>query len=163
MMLIYDSNIDDFIISDELEDDTKTDEVNGTSEESNSLETDVSSDSSDSSEEDIIDVNSSDNSQRSSGNQDVKSSNEDKNSKSYDAKFIFPHIIGKKIGMTQLYSDDGTVFPATIVEAGPCLVTQIKNTSGMTTSREQQLKVKDLYTQLNSKKNELVKLQNTPI
>jgi hypothetical protein len=43
------------------------------------------------------------------------------------------------------------------------LVTQIKNTSGMTTSREQQLKVKDLYTQLNSKKNELVKLQNTPI
>jgi hypothetical protein len=43
------------------------------------------------------------------------------------------------------------------------LVAQIKNTSGMTTSREQQLKVKDLYTQLNSKKNELVKLQNTPI
>jgi small-conductance mechanosensitive channel len=43
------------------------------------------------------------------------------------------------------------------------LVAQIKKTSGMTTSREQQLKVKDLYTQLNSKKNELVKLQNTPI
>ncbi len=41
--------------------------------------------------------------------------------------FNFPNLIGKKIGMTQLFSNDGTVFPATVVEAGPCTVTQIKN------------------------------------
>ncbi len=35
-------------------------------------------------------------------------------------------LIGKKIGMTQIFSDEGTVFPVTIVEAGPCVVTQIK-------------------------------------
>lgn len=35
-------------------------------------------------------------------------------------------LIGKKIGMTQIFGNDGTVFPVTIVEAGPCVVTQIK-------------------------------------
>lgn len=35
-------------------------------------------------------------------------------------------LIGKKIGMTQIFGDEGTVFPVTIVEAGPCVVTQIK-------------------------------------
>ena len=42
-------------------------------------------------------------------------------------EFDFPNLIGRKIGMTQLFSDDGTVFPATVVEAGPCTVTQIKS------------------------------------
>ncbi len=35
-------------------------------------------------------------------------------------------IIGKKIGMTQVFADDGRVEPVTVIEAGPCYVTQIK-------------------------------------
>jgi large subunit ribosomal protein L3 len=36
-------------------------------------------------------------------------------------------IIGKKVGMTQLFLEDGTVAPATVLEAGPCVVVQGKN------------------------------------
>jgi large subunit ribosomal protein L3 len=35
-------------------------------------------------------------------------------------------IIGKKVGMTQLFADDGTVQPATVIQAGPCVVVQAK-------------------------------------
>ena len=35
-------------------------------------------------------------------------------------------IIGKKIGMTQIFDEAGNVIPVTVVEAGPCTVTQIK-------------------------------------
>ena len=35
-------------------------------------------------------------------------------------------IIGKKIGMTQIFKDDGTLVPVTVVEAGPCVVVQKK-------------------------------------
>ena len=35
-------------------------------------------------------------------------------------------IIGKKIGMTQLFDQRGNVIPVTAVEAGPCVVTQVK-------------------------------------
>jgi large subunit ribosomal protein L3 len=35
-------------------------------------------------------------------------------------------LIGKKIGMTQFFKDDGTVVPVTVIKAGPCIVTQIK-------------------------------------
>jgi large subunit ribosomal protein L3 len=35
-------------------------------------------------------------------------------------------IIGRKIGMTQLFAADGTVTPATVVKAGPCVVLQAK-------------------------------------
>ena len=35
-------------------------------------------------------------------------------------------IIGKKIGMTQIFTKDGAVIPVTVVEAGPCHVVQIK-------------------------------------
>ena len=35
-------------------------------------------------------------------------------------------IIGKKLGMTQVFTDDGRVQPVTVIEAGPCYVTQIK-------------------------------------
>lgn len=37
-------------------------------------------------------------------------------------------IIGKKIGMTQLFLEDGTVEPATVLQAGPCVVVQAKAT-----------------------------------
>ena len=36
-------------------------------------------------------------------------------------------IIGKKVGMTQLFLEDGTVAPATVLQAGPCIVVQGKN------------------------------------
>lgn len=35
-------------------------------------------------------------------------------------------IIGKKLGMTQLFDERGNVIPVTAVEAGPCVVTQVK-------------------------------------
>jgi large subunit ribosomal protein L3 len=37
-------------------------------------------------------------------------------------------LIGKKVGMTQLFSADGTVAPATVLKAGPCVVAQVKTT-----------------------------------
>lgn len=38
-------------------------------------------------------------------------------------------LIGKKVGMTQIFSDDGTLIPVTVIEAGPCVVIQKKETS----------------------------------
>ena len=35
-------------------------------------------------------------------------------------------LIGKKIGMTQLFTQDGAVHPATVLKAGPCVVSQVK-------------------------------------
>jgi large subunit ribosomal protein L3 len=39
-------------------------------------------------------------------------------------------IIGKKVGMTQLFADDGTVTPVTVIKAGPCVVVQTKSSAG---------------------------------
>ena len=39
-------------------------------------------------------------------------------------------IIGKKIGMTQIFTDDGRVIPVTVIQAGPCLVVQKKSLAG---------------------------------
>jgi large subunit ribosomal protein L3 len=36
-------------------------------------------------------------------------------------------IIGKKLGMTQVFDPDGTVHPATVIKAGPCVVVQAKD------------------------------------
>jgi len=43
-------------------------------------------------------------------------------------------IIGKKIGMTSIFSPDGKQTACTIIEAGPCVVTQVKtkDTDGYT-------------------------------
>ncbi|MEY3457150.1 MAG: ribosomal protein [Planctomycetota bacterium] len=38
-------------------------------------------------------------------------------------------LIGKKIGMTQVYDPDGVIVPVTVIEAGPCVVTQIRTRS----------------------------------
>ena len=35
-------------------------------------------------------------------------------------------ILGKKLGMTQIFEEDGTVVPVTVVEAGPCKVTAVR-------------------------------------
>jgi ribosomal protein L3 len=36
-------------------------------------------------------------------------------------------IIGRKLGMTQLFGEDGTLTPVTVIEAGPCPVVQVKS------------------------------------
>ena len=36
-------------------------------------------------------------------------------------------IIGRKVGMTQLFAQDGTVTPGTVIKAGPCVVVQAKS------------------------------------
>ena len=38
-------------------------------------------------------------------------------------------ILGKKIGMTRWFMEDGTNIPVTVIEAGPCVVTQVKTTA----------------------------------
>lgn len=39
-------------------------------------------------------------------------------------------IIGRKLGMTQIFAADGTVTPVTVIKAGPCVVVQTKTASG---------------------------------
>ena len=39
-------------------------------------------------------------------------------------------IIGKKVGMTQIFAADGTVTPVTVIKAGPCIVVQKKSSAG---------------------------------
>ena len=39
-------------------------------------------------------------------------------------------IIGRKIGMTQIFAADGTVTPVTVIKAGPCIVVQKKSAAG---------------------------------
>ena len=39
---------------------------------------------------------------------------------------MFKGLLGKKIGMTQIFDENGTAVPVTIIEAGPCYVTQIR-------------------------------------
>jgi large subunit ribosomal protein L3 len=39
-------------------------------------------------------------------------------------------IIGRKMGMTQIFAEDGTVTPVTVIKAGPCVVVQTKTASG---------------------------------
>jgi len=40
---------------------------------------------------------------------------------------MFKGLIGKKLGMTQVFNEDGSALPVTLLEAGPCFVTQIRN------------------------------------
>jgi large subunit ribosomal protein L3 len=39
-------------------------------------------------------------------------------------------IIGRKLGMTQLFAADGTITPVTVIKAGPCVVVQKKSSAG---------------------------------
>ena len=38
-------------------------------------------------------------------------------------------ILGRKLGMTQVWSEDDTIIPVTVIQAGPCTVAQIKTTA----------------------------------
>jgi len=42
---------------------------------------------------------------------------------------MFKGLIGKKIGMTQIFDEEGVAVPITLIEAGPCYVTQIRKPS----------------------------------
>lgn len=42
---------------------------------------------------------------------------------------MVPAILGKKIGMTRTFTDDGKNIPVTVIAAGPCVVTQVKTTA----------------------------------
>ena len=36
-------------------------------------------------------------------------------------------LIGKKVGMTQIFDEKGRVIPVTVIEAGPCVISQVKS------------------------------------
>jgi large subunit ribosomal protein L3 len=38
-----------------------------------------------------------------------------------------PQILGRKVGMTQVFGEDGSVTPVTVIQAGPCKVTAVRN------------------------------------
>lgn len=38
-------------------------------------------------------------------------------------------LLGRKVGMTQVFGPNGTVIPVTVIEAGPCIVTQVKTSA----------------------------------
>lgn len=42
-------------------------------------------------------------------------------------KVIMAMLLGKKVGMTQVYSESGKLLPVTVIQAGPCVVMQVKN------------------------------------
>ena len=42
-------------------------------------------------------------------------------------------LIGKKIGMTQIFDENGAAIPVTVIEAGPCYVTQVRTPETMDT------------------------------
>jgi large subunit ribosomal protein L3 len=46
------------------------------------------------------------------------------------SKIMINGIIGRKLGMTQLFAADGTVTPVTVIKAGPCVVVQKKSAAG---------------------------------
>ncbi|HEY0008730.1 MAG TPA: 50S ribosomal protein L3, partial [Tepidisphaeraceae bacterium] len=41
-----------------------------------------------------------------------------------------PAILGRKIGMTRVYDEKGAIVPVTVIQAGPCVVTQVKTADG---------------------------------
>jgi large subunit ribosomal protein L3 len=41
-----------------------------------------------------------------------------------------PAILGRKVGMTRVYDEKGAIVPVTVVQAGPCVVTQVKTADG---------------------------------
>src|SRR6476659_4164514 len=45
-------------------------------------------------------------------------------------KYMISGIIGRKMGMTQIFAEDGTVTPVTVIKAGPCVVVQTKSAAG---------------------------------
>ena len=40
-------------------------------------------------------------------------------------------ILATKVGMTQIFNDDGVLTPVTVLQAGPCVVTQVKTVDAL--------------------------------
>lgn len=57
---------------------------------------------------------------------------------------MIPAILGKKIGMTQIFDPNGARVPVTLVEAGPCVVLQVKNADGKDRYNAVQLGFEDI-------------------
>jgi len=74
----------------------------------------------DSVEDASVEVDSSDSVEDASVEVDSSDLNQDK------SMIEMPFIIGKKLGMVRIFDENGVDFPATVVSAGPCIITQIK-------------------------------------
>ena len=57
----------------------------------------------------------------------VKTDKDNSNSSDSSVNKFADFILGKKIGMTSIYSEEGNQYPTTVVEAGPCFVSQLKS------------------------------------
>ncbi len=64
---------------------------------------------------------------------------------------MYPALIGKKVGMTQVFADNGFVCPVTVVLAGPCVVMQIKKADEKDGYDAVQIGFEDVKTQRASK------------
>ena len=53
-------------------------------------------------------------------------------------------LLGRKLGMTQFFSEDGRAIPASVVQVGPCVVTQIKTEDGPDGYNAVQIAFKDV-------------------
>ena len=71
-------------------------------------------------------------------------------------------ILGKKIGMTQVFDENGTVIPVTVVQAGPCKVMQVKSEAGKDGYASVKLGF-DPYEERKVNKPELVKLKKAEL
>ncbi len=60
-------------------------------------------------------------------------------------------ILGRKVGMTRIYDEKGTIIPVTVVQAGPCIVTQVKSEDGKDGYNAIQLGFEDIKERRSSK------------
>jgi large subunit ribosomal protein L3 len=60
-------------------------------------------------------------------------------------------ILGRKVGMTRVYDEKGTIVPVTVVQAGPCIVTQVKTEDGADGYNAIQLGFEDIKERRSSK------------
>jgi large subunit ribosomal protein L3 len=60
-------------------------------------------------------------------------------------------ILGRKVGMTRVYDEKGTIIPVTVVQAGPCIVTQVKTEDGKDGYNAIQLGFEDMKERRQSK------------
>ena len=60
-------------------------------------------------------------------------------------------LLGRKVGMTRVYDDKGTIIPVTVVQAGPCIVTQVKTEDGADGYNAIQLGFEDMKERRQSK------------
>ena len=60
-------------------------------------------------------------------------------------------LLGRKVGMTRVYNETGTIVPVTVVQAGPCVVTQVKSEDGKDGYNAIQLGFEDIKERRQSK------------